>query len=411
MNFLNISQIEYITNNYKTPVYVYSENKILESSQKFLNFPNAFGLTVRYAMKANSNMNVLKILKDQNIKIDASSEYEVYRALSAGFLGNDIQISGQELSENFDKLINTGVFFVATSLYQLQEFGKLKRGGTCGIRINPGVGSGAFTAISTGGLSSSFGIWHEYIGEVKKIVQEYDLKITKIHLHIGSENTSESWVNTANIGLNFVKDFPDVEILNMGGGFKMAIMDYEKTADLISIGNAVKEKFEEFHKQTQRKIHLELEPGKYIIINAGSIIAKIVDIVDTGKKGYKFLRTNTGMTEMPRVSMYGVQQAIYIINNSQEKEKYVVVGHCCESGDILTTKLYDQEIIEEILLPKVNIGDIIVIDGVGAYNTAMSMKNYNSYPEVGELLIDKKGDIKEVRKRQNLKDIWKNEIY
>ncbi|MDD3793741.1 MAG: diaminopimelate decarboxylase [Candidatus Gracilibacteria bacterium] len=410
MNFLTKDQIEYIKNNYKTPVYVYSEKKILESSQKFLNLPNAFGLTVRYAMKANSNMSVLKILKNQDVKIDASSEYEVYRAIEAGFLGKDIQISGQELTEDLEGLLSTGVFFVATSLHQLEEFGKIKNGGSCGIRLNPGVGSGAFAAISTGGTSSSFGIWHEKISEIKNIAIKYNLKISKIHIHIGSENTPESWLNTASIGLDFVKQFEDVEILNMGGGFKQAIMPYEKSADLLSIGNAVKQKFEEFYNQTQRKICMEVEPGKYMVINAGSVVAKIVDIVDTGKNGYRFIRTNTGMTEMPRVTMYGVQQPIHVINNSKDEEKYVVVGHCCESGDILTTKLYDQEVIEEVSLPKANIGDTIVFDGVGAYNTSMCMKNYNSYPEVGELFIDIEGNIKEVRKRQDLRDIWKNEI-
>jgi diaminopimelate decarboxylase len=116
------------------------------------------------------------------------------------------------------------------------------------------------------------------------------------------------------------------------------------------------------------------------------------------------------MTEMPRVPMYWIQQPIIALNDSSENEEYVIVGHCCESGDILTSKLYSQEEIEPVSLPKVSVWDVIVIEGTGAYNASMSMKNYNSFPEAGELLLRNSWEILEIRKRQNLEDIWKNEI-
>jgi len=278
------------------------------------------------------------------------------------------------------------------------------------VRINPWMWSGAFKAISTWGETSSFGIWHEDILKIKKIAAENKLKIIKIHIHIGSENTPKSWTESANIWLWFVKIFWSVTCLDMWGWFKMAIMPYEKSADLEAIWKSVAEKFEDFYKQTWRKIKLEVEPWKYMVINSCSVIAKVDDIVSTWKKWYKFIRTNTWMTEMPRVPMYGVQQPIAVINESIEKEDYVVVGHCCESWDILTCKLYDQEVLETISLPKVSVWDIMVIDGTWAYNSSMSMKNYNSFPEAGELLIRNNWEIKEIRKRQNLEDIWKNEV-
>jgi diaminopimelate decarboxylase len=147
-----------------------------------------------------------------------------------------------------------------------------------------------------------------------------------------------------------------------------------------------------------------------MVINSASVIAKVDDIVDTGKEWYKFIRTNTGMTEMPRVTMYWIQQPITIINDSKETEDYVVVGHCCESGDILTCKLYEQEILEPVKLAKASIWDLIVFDWVGAYNSSMSMKNYNSFPEVWELLLREYGEIVEIRKREKLEEIWRNEI-
>ena len=411
MNFLNKEQIIEIEDNFNTPVYVYSEDKLIEAADNFLAFPSVFWYKVRYAMKANSNINILKIFKNKGIKIDCSSEYEAFRALNAGFNWRDIQISGQETPSRLSELVDMWVLIVATSLKQLNAIAKLNKPWIeIWIRINPWMWSWAFKAISTWWKTSSFWIWHEDILKIKKIAAENKLKMTKIHIHIGSENTPESWTESANIWLWFVKVFWRVTCLDMGGWFKQAIMPYEKSADLQSIWKSVADKFEEFYKDTWRKIELEVEPGKYMVINACSVIAKVDDIVSTWRNWYKFIRTNTWMTEMPRVPMYWVQQPITVINNSTENEDYVVVWHCCESWDILTCKLYDQELIETISLPIVSVWDTMVIDWVWAYNSSMSMKNYNSFPEAWELLIRSNWEIKEIRKRQKLEDIWKNEI-
>ena len=416
LNFLNWELVSQIEQNYTTPVYVYSEEKLIEAADDFLAFPSEFWHTVRYAMKANANINILKIFKNKGIKIDCSSEYEAYRALNAGYKWEDLQISGQETPRTLPQLLKKWVFMVATSLKQLQSIGEIAMSLEndwelkVGVRINPWMWSWAFKAISTGWETSAFWIWHEYIPEVKKLATKYHLEISKIHIHIGSENTPESWTESANIWLNFVSQFESATILDMGGWFKKAIMPYEKSANLEAIWKSVAEKFEEFYQTTWKKIHLEVEPWKYMVINSCSVIAKVDDIVDTGKEGYTFIRTNTWMTEMPRVPMYWVQQPIIILNDSKEIEEYVVVGHCCESWDILTTKLYSQEELEPISLPRVNVWDTIVIEWTGAYNSSMSMKNYNSFPEAWELLIRENWEISEIRKRQEASDIWKNEI-
>lgn len=410
MNFLTREQAVYIDKNFVTPVYVYSEDKLDEAIDSFLSFPSAFWHDVRFAMKANSNINILKKFKNRWLKIDCSSEYEAFRALNAGYIATDIQISWQETPRELAKLLDLWVFIVATSLDQIKAIWELKSGVKIWVRINPGMWSGAFKAISTWWETSAFGIWHEFIPEIKELAQLYNLEISKIHIHIGSENTPESWTNSANIWLDFVRQFPSVTTLDMWGGFKMAIMPYEKTADLQAIWKSVAEKFQDFYNQTSRKIHLEVEPGKYMVINSCSVVAKVDSIINTWFNWYKFIRTNTWMTEMPRVTMYWVQQPITILNDSIEKDEYVVVGHCCESGDILTTKLYDQEILETVKLSKASVWDIIVFDGTGAYNSSMSMKNYNSYPEAWEVLIRNSWEIVEIRKREKPEDVWRNEI-
>ena len=409
-NFLTPEICHQIQTDFWSPIYIYSEQELSDRADEFLTFPNAYGLTVRYAMKANSNRNILKLFHNKWLSIDASSSYEAERAIAAWVHPDKIQLSSQELSNDFTDLVNKWIYFVASSLHQLEEYGKVFPGWELWVRLNPWVGSADFKQINTWGWISSFGIWHEKIDDIKEMATKYNLKITKIHIHIGSENTPESWVKSANIGLEFVEAFEGVEILNMGGWFKMAIMDYEKKADLQEIGKAVQESFETFYEKTNRKIHLEVEPGKYLVINSGSFLAQINDVVDTGKYGYKFIKVNSGMNDMPRVPMYGIQEPIYIMNDSSETDDYVVVGHCCESSDILTCQLHDQEMIEPRTLKKPSIWDLVVVDWVWAYNSSMAMKHYNSFPESGELLLRTDGSIVEMRKREKPDEMWRNEV-
>ena len=300
------------------------------------------------------------------------------------------------------------------------------------------MGSGAFAKISTGGKTSSFGIWHEKMQEVQKIIEMYHITLTKLHFHIGSENSPEGWVASAEYGFPILEKFPSITHFDMGGGHKMAIMPFEKQADLQAIGHALSLKFQKFYEKTGRKIHLEMEPGKYLTINSCSMITQIQDIVSTkdllqdlihtqhltltlsseereqAAGGYDFLKINSGMNDMPRVAMYGVQEPIFVVPArpvSQENGlvHYAVVGHCCESSDLLTCKLYEAEIIETRELPEAHIGDYLVVDGVGAYNAGMAIKNYNSFPESGELLLRENGEIVEIRKRESVEEIWRNE--
>lgn len=188
--------------------------------------------------------------------------------------------------------------------------------------------------------------------EAKEIAQKYNLKITRIHTHIGSGSDPMVWAKVSQMSLDIVKLFPDVTILNLGGGFKIARMDSEVTADLQSVGAEVKKKFEAFYEETGRKLHMEIEPGTYLVANACSLVCQIQDIMDTGAEGYSFLKLNSGMTEVTRPSMYGSQHSIFVINDAQEQQEYVVTGHCCESGDIWTPINGDPEGIAPRMLNK-----------------------------------------------------------
>ena len=407
---IDLGQSQAIAERFGTPLYVYDEARLRASAEAVLAFPNAYGLTARYAMKACPNKNILSLFDSMGLHIDASSGHEVRRAVAVGIAPEKISLSAQEIPQDLGELLDLGIHFNACSLKQLKAFGELKRGGSVGVRFNPGSGSGGNNRTNVGGVSSSFGIWHGLVPEVQALVAEYDLTVERIHTHIGSGSDPDVWLKVALLNFGLVEQFPEVKTLNLGGGYKVGRMPSEKTTDLQVIGLPVKEEFEKFAEKTGRKIHLEIEPGTFLVANAGAVLAEVHDLVNTGEEGYDFIKLNTGMTELLRPSIYGSQHPITVFSNGACEKPYVVVGHCCESGDILTPAEGDPELLATRSFSGVEIGDLVLIDGAGAYASAMTPKHYNSYPEAAEVLVSANGEFKLIRRRQELEEIWKNEL-
>lgn len=386
-NFLAQKQAVSLAADYGTPLFVYSRDKLVEQAKTMLRVPAPYGLTVRYAMKANPDPGILAIFRRQGISIDASSGYEAELTLKNGFKAADILITSQQLPHNLKELVGRGVRFNATSLHQLEEYGKIAPNTSVGVRLNPGIGSGHSTKTTTGGLASSFGIWYEYIPQIHEIVKKYKLTVERIHTHIGSGTDPDVWQSAAKTSLEHVKQFPDVRTVDLGGGFKVGRLDNEQGTDVIKIGRAIAGELKGFYETTNRKLHLELEPGTFLVANAGILLSKVEDIVDTGSKGYDFLKLNTGMNDILRPSLYGAQHPVAVLGNSQETKAYVVVGHNCESGDLLTPAPGEPEVLAPRRLNKAKIGDLVLIGGAGAYCAGMAAHGYNSYPVTKSVIV------------------------
>lgn len=413
LTFLTPEQARRIREQYGTPVFVYDENSLRENAAMATAFPNAYGLVARYAMKANPNASILRIFADAGMHIDASSEFEVQRAILADIPAAHISLSSQEVPSDINALMDKGILYNATSLWQLENYGRTRPGTEVGLRLNPGVGSGGTTKTNVGGPSSSFGLWHEQIDEAKTLCEKYGVKVVRIHTHIGSGSDPNVWQKTSGMSIELVKHFPDVHTLNLGGGYKVGRMSFEQSTDLQTVGSPVKELFERFAEEYGRKLTLEIEPGTFMVGNAGCIVSTIQDIVHTGNDGYRFLRIDGGMTDILRPSLYGAQHPMSVVgaeNDSEETDEYIVTGHCCESGDMLTPAPDKPDDLAPRKLAKATIGDLLVIDGTGAYCSAMCAKNYNSFPETPEVLLQADGTFRQVRKRQTLEQIIANEV-
>jgi diaminopimelate decarboxylase len=414
LKFLTPALAGSLRKKFGSPLYVYDEKALKAEAAKALVFPNAFGLTVRYAMKASSNAAILRIFDTCGLHLDASSGWECERAIRAGIDPRKISLSTQEMPsrEQFVALRGKGIHFNACSLSQLETLGALFPGEEVGLRFNPGVGSGGTSKTNVGGPSASFGIWHEFLPAVKEIIGRHKLRVIRIHTHIGSGSDPVVWQRTADLSLNIVRQFPEVTVLNLGGGYKVGRMAYEKTTDLGEIGQPILQKFKALHEETGRSIRLEIEPGTYLLANSCALVTTIQDAVNTGHTGYNFLKLDAGMTEILRPSLYASQHPIIVIPRQPNGNivSYVVVGHCCESGDLLTPSPKDSGELEPRALPEAQIGDLCVIEGVGAYCSSMSAKNYNSFPEAAEVLLRENGELALIRRRQTLDQILQNEV-
>jgi len=386
-NFLSDDQAKILAAEHGTPVFVYSKKRFSEQIQTIASIPAPYGLTVRYAMKANPHPKVLQIMREGGVRLDVSSEHDVFYAKEAGYSFEEMLLTTQQMPKRLQELVEQGVEFNACSLRQLEAYGKLFPGRDVSVRINPGIGSGFSTHVTVGGRASSFGVWHEYIPKVHELTKKYRLNVVRMHTHIGSGADPDVWLEAARISLEMIKEFPSATILNLGGGFKAARVEQEHGVDMEKVGRVFEHELRLFAEQTGRKLKLEVEPGTYITANCAVLLSTVDDIVDTGEYGYTFIKLDTGMNDFVRPAMYGSQHPIAVVSRSKQEQDYVVVGHNCESADVFTVQPDDPGALAPRRLKKAHIGDIVIIGGVGGYCAAMSMHGYNGFPNAKEIFI------------------------
>ena len=410
LHLLDSQQYSRAANEFSTPFYIYSEEVIERACREAMSFPHAFGLTVRYALKSNPLTAFLKIAERAGLHFDASSEYEAYRCLKVGIPAEKIQLTAQQFPKKHLSMFEDGKMrYNACSLHQLEEFGKNFPGRELSIRINPGVGSGSNRKTNVGGPSSSFGIWYEQLDEAAEIVERYSLKLTRIHTHIGSGTDPDVWKDVASMSLDFAVRFPLVDTLNLGGGFKVARMSDEKTTDLQEIGEVVKSEFLRVAGESGRKLKLEIEPGTFISATSGALVSQVDDLTSTGAGGYEFLKVNTGMDAITRPALYASRHSMVVLpqENTESTKEYIVTGHCCESGDVFT--LGEGDVLEPRLMSEAQVGDLVIIEGAGAYCSSMNLRNYNSFPACSEVLCDKQGQFHLLRGVETVEDMLSRE--
>jgi diaminopimelate decarboxylase len=371
-----------------SPLFVYDTEQLRERARQLMELNLPYGHTVRYAVKANPHPEIIKLFDASGLHFDASSSYEAVELLQQGIPGAKISLSSQQPAHNLPELLDAGVLFVATSMHQLRLFAEAApSGASLALRVNPGIGDGHNNRNCTGGVGASFGVWHAYLEDALALASEHGLATDRLHVHIGSGAKPSVWRDAVDTALKLAARMPAVTMLDIGGGYKVSRAAGEQEADMQAIARVFGEQLASFAAETGRKIHLEIEPGTWLVAHAGVLLAGIADIVDTGPEGYNFLRLNTGMNDIIRPTLYGAQHRITVLNNAAEQIEYVVVGHNCETSDILTPAPGDSEHIAPRRMNQATIGDLVAIADAGAYCASLSAKGYNAYPSAQEVFV------------------------
>jgi diaminopimelate decarboxylase len=414
LRFLTPEQVRTIRAQFGTPVFVYDELSLERQAKFMLNFPNAFGLTVYYSLKGGASGAVIRLFERLGLHFDASSIWEAMRAMAVGVAPAKILLTAQEVPQDFGQYVERGMEFNACSLRQLDMYGKQFPGRDVSIRVNPGTGTGFINRLTSGGPRSSFGIWHEYLDDVRTLVKKYRLKVKRIHHHVGSGHDPEAWLRIASDTLNIAKTFGPVQVINLGGGYRVKALQSEHEVDYRDIGERLRRLFEDYARETGTKPRLEVEPGTFLVANCGSLVTTAIDVISTGESGFDFIKLDAGLTEVIRPGFYGSLHPLVSIPADGElrttAKEYLVTGHTCIAGDTLTVAVRDPETSVPQLLAETEAGDLLVVERAGGYCSSMNMKNFNSFPEAPEVLLRKDGRFDVIRKRQTIEQMTQNEL-
>jgi diaminopimelate decarboxylase len=377
-----------------TPLYVYDAEIIRNLYHALQNGLRCPELEIYYSCKANTNPHILKLIKQLGGGIEAVSEGEVSLALRTGFRPKQIlyTCNGASLAE-LKFLAKNDILVHLDSLSQLQKWGEIKPRSSVSLRVNLNIGAGHHNHTITGGARSKFGIDHSQIKDAKRLAKKYNLTIVSIHQHIGSGILKAQTLTIAAEALfDAARQLPDLKLVDLGGGFGVPYQPGQRALDVGGFGRKVRELGDAFSRHYGRRVKIAIEPGRYLVAEAGTLLASVTDIKKSSAR--TFVSIDTGFNHLIRPAMYGSYHEIINVSRPRGKsQKVTVVGNICESGD---TFAKDRNIIS----PRE--GDILAILDVGAYGYTMSSL-YNSRVRPAEVMIDR-GRISLIRKRQTLQE-------
>lgn len=394
---INTNDFLKLEKKYGSPLYVYDGDLIIDRYKGLYDYIKWPNLKILYAMKANYNVGILKLLKDYNAFLDTVSPGEVQLALKLGYKKEDILFTSNNITdEEMYEVNNTGVLFNIGSLSGLKKYGEAFPGSEVCIRFNPDVYAGENKYVQTAGAVTKFGVLLTQATDVIKIAKKYKLRIIGIHEHTGSgigqtEKVFKSMTKILAIAKR--KDFPDLRFVDFGGGFKVNYRPDSNKIDYANFGKKITLIFEKFCKEYGKELEMYFEPGKYIVAESGYLLVEVNTIKNN--RGRLIAGTNSGFNHLIRPLLYEAYHHIENLSNPiGKKYTYDICGNICETGDCFATQRE---------MPEIREGDKLLIKNAGAYCYSMgSIYNLRTMPS--EVLIVNSKD-KLVTKRVTNKEL------
>ncbi|MDG1728386.1 MAG: diaminopimelate decarboxylase [Algibacter sp.] len=394
------NQLLKIAKEFGSPVYVYDASKIESQYKRLTNaFKDVKKLKLNYAVKALSNISILKLFKSLGSGIDTVSIQEVQLGLAAGFSPEQIIFTpnGVSLSE-IEEAAKLGVKINIDNLSILEQFGtKHPKVPVC-IRINPHVMAGGNANISVGHIDSKFGISIHQIPHILRIVENTKMTINGIHMHTGSDILDiEVFLYASEILFDTAKQFKNLDFIDFGSGFKVPYKQGDIETNIEELGKKLSKRFNEFCKDYGKDLTLAFEPGKFLVSESGSFLTQVNAVKQTTST--VFAQVDSGFNHLIRPMLYGSHHDIVNISNPEGRERfYTVVGYICETDTFGNNRRINE----------INEGDILCFKNAGAYCFSMA-SNYNSRFRPAEVLwYNNKAHL--IRKRETFEDILNNQI-
>lgn len=389
-----------VAEEFGTPLYVYSADKIAEQYKKLSSAFKGVDVKLKYACKALTNVNVLKLLRKEGAGLDTVSIQEVQLGLRSGYEPSEILYTPNGVSiEEIEKAVEYGVLINIDNISILEQFGS-RFGGKVPVclRLNPHIMAGGHAHISVGHIDSKFGISIYQLPLVKRIVENYGIHVNGLHMHTGSDILDpDVFLRGAELLYNAAAEFDQLDFMDFGSGFKVAYKEGDVVPDIKDIGARISKSFQQFCERYGRKLELWFEPGKFLVSEAGYFLVKTNVIKQTTST--VFVGVDSGQNHLIRPMFYDAYHHMTNISNpSGTRRIYSVVGYICETD----TFGYDRQLNE------VREGDIIAMHNAGAYGFSMS-SNYNSRYRPAEVLIYK-GEAHLIRKRETFEDLVRNQL-
>ena len=394
------NQLLNIAKEHGSPVYVYDAEKITAQYNRLTNaFKSVKTLKLNYAVKALSNISILKLFKSLGSGIDTVSIQEVQLGLAAGFLPEEIIFTpnGVSLSE-IEEAAKLGVQINIDNLAILEQFGTKHPNVPVCIRINPHVMAGGNSNISVGHIDSKFGISIHQVPHIKRVVENTGMRINGIHMHTGSDILDiDTFLRATEILFDVAKQFENIDFIDFGSGFKVPYKKDDIATDIVELGEKLSKRFNQFCKEYGKNISLMFEPGKFLVSESGCFLTHVNAVKQTTST--VFAQVDSGFNHLIRPMLYGSHHDIINISNANGRERfYTVVGYICETDTFGNNRRINE----------INEGDILCFKNAGAYCFSMA-SNYNSRYRPAEVLWhDNKAYL--IRKRETFDDILKNQI-
>ncbi|KGE86869.1 MAG: diaminopimelate decarboxylase [Phaeodactylibacter xiamenensis] len=384
---------------YGCPLYVYDSAIIQRQYKRMENAMKVKRLQLNYACKALSNINILKLFRKMGSGLDTVSVQEVSIGIRAGFDPQDIIFTPNCVSlEEIEEAVEYGVKINIDNTSILEQFGQAFPDTPVCIRINPHIMAGANAKTSVGHIDSKFGISFHQMPLVHRIVEATGLKVEGVHMHTGSDILDpEVFLSGAEILLNIAKEFPDLDYIDFGSGFKVAYKPGDVETDIEELGSRISERFNKFCEEYGKDLKLMFEPGKFMVSEAGYFFAQVNVIKQTTST--VFAGVDSGLNHFIRPMFYNAYHKITNISRPKGKARfYTVVGYICETDTFGINRQMTE--LQE--------GDFICMHNAGAYCFSMA-SNYNSRYRPAEVLVHE-GQAYLIRKRENMEDLLRTQV-